>query len=203
MLRSSPAALLQPPPAAHHNHRQRQRSAFNPRVCVPPAAWQNKPEELVNFVAASKSRASRADKADMLLMTDVTTKWMSFMIEKNFPPLTPHHTQAFTVMMMSRFFGDHLDPNREMTKAEAKAAAKMKLKAFVAQLATGEGKSIVIAMLAIFMVKLYGLKVPRTAFEDTHVHAQMHPATLDRGPGPGSCCCSPCSCLSTPRALGT
>ena len=61
-----------------------------------------------------------------------------------------------------------------MTKAEAKAAAKMKLKAFVAQLATGEGKSIVIAMLAIFMVKLYGLKVPRTAFEDTHVHAQMH-----------------------------
>ena len=77
------------------------------------------------------------------------------MIEKKFPPLTPHHTQAFIVMMMARFYGEHLDPKRE----GAAKKAKLKLKAFIAQMSTGEGKSIVIAMLAIFMVKLYGLKV--------------------------------------------
>jgi hypothetical protein len=36
---------------------------------------------------------------------------------------------------------------------------KARYKAFIAQLSTGEGKSIVIAMLAIFMVKLYGMRV--------------------------------------------
>ena len=35
----------------------------------------------------------------------------------------------------------------------------MPLKAFIAQLATGEGKSIVIAMLAVFMVTIFGKRV--------------------------------------------
>ena len=90
-------------------------------------------------------------------MTEVTTEWMKFMIEKAFPPLTPHHTQAFIVMMMSRFFADHLDPETAAERKKSKKGAQ--LKAFVAQMSTGEGKSIVIAMCAIFMVKLYGLKV--------------------------------------------
>merc|ERR1711965_480030 len=55
-------------------------------------------------------------------------------------------------MMMCRFFSDHLNP-------DTKVKSKMPLKAFVAQMSTGEGKSIVIAMCAIFMVKLFGLKV--------------------------------------------
>ena len=36
---------------------------------------------------------------------------------------------------------------------------KARYKAFIAQMSTGEGKSIVIAMLAVFMVKLYGMRV--------------------------------------------
>ena len=76
---------------------------------------------------------------------------MELMVEKKYPPLTPHHTQAFTVMMMAKFFERHLGDNR--------VKSKLKLKAFIAQLATGEGKSIVIAMLAIFMVKLHGCRV--------------------------------------------
>ena len=49
----------------------------------------------------------------------------------------------------------------EIARAE-KAKSKKKgieLRAFIAQLATGEGKSIVIAMLAVFMSQLYGLRV--------------------------------------------
>ena len=114
----------------------------------------NKPQELVELVAKSKSRESRALKPDMQLLTEVTTKWMELMVEKKSPPLTPHHTQAFTVLMMSKFYEKHL-----IIDAAAKKKSKLKLKAFVAQLATGEGKSIVIAMLSIFMVKLHGLRV--------------------------------------------
>merc|ERR1719502_378730 len=92
-------------------------------------------------------------------MTEVTSQWMQYMIDKGFPPLSPHHTQAFTVMMMARFFGDYLERKEGESAKEKKKREALKLKAFVAQLATGEGKSIVIAMLAIFMVKLFGLKV--------------------------------------------
>ena len=75
-------------------------------------------------------------------------------------------------MMMSRFFADHLAPDRAAPSAAApstgaaglmaRGGSKPKplaLKAFIAQMGTGEGKSIVIAMLAVFMAKLHGLKV--------------------------------------------
>eukprot|EP00966_Prymnesium_polylepis_P305150 7051674-Prymnesium_polylepis.1 len=64
----------------------------------------NRPELLVQLVQGSKSRQSRVEKVDMQMMTEVTTEWMRYMVDKKFPPLTPHHTQAFTVMMMARFF---------------------------------------------------------------------------------------------------
>ena len=94
----------------------------------------------------------------MQLMTDVTTKWMQHMVEQKFPPLTPHHTQAFTVLMMTRFFETYIAADREQDQTAKKH--KLKPKAFIAQLSTGEGKSIVIAMLAIFMVQRYQMKVP-------------------------------------------
>ena len=83
---------------------------------------------------------------------------------RNFPPLTPHHTQAFTVLMMSRFFGDYLKDAEPKAKDTGGGwnfftRPKLDLRAFIAQMATGEGKSIVIAMLAVFMVQLHGLKV--------------------------------------------
>ena len=89
----------------------------------------------------------------MQLLTDVTTKWMQLMVDKKYPPLTPHHTQAFTVLMMCKFFQTQLQDGAVNKKQKAR------YKSFIAQLSTGEGKSIVIAMLAIFMVKLYGMRV--------------------------------------------
>ena len=79
------------------------------------------------LVSESKNRQSRVGKDDMQLLTEVTTKWMEFMIAKKFPPLTPHHTQAFIVMMMARFYCDYLDP-----KTKINAKSKLKLKAFIA-----------------------------------------------------------------------
>ena len=53
-------------------------------------------------------------KPGMLLMTEITTQWMQMMVERQYPPLTPHHTQAFTVLMMSAFYGDYLGGNAEI-----------------------------------------------------------------------------------------
>ena len=64
----------------------------------------NQPELLVELVSRSRKRESRALKPDMQLLTEVTTKWMQLKVDQNFPPLTPHHTQAFTVLMMCKFF---------------------------------------------------------------------------------------------------
>ena len=133
----------------------------------------NQPELLVDLVAASKEEPARQGKPDLQLLSDVTAHWMRTMIERKYPPLTPHHTQALVVMMMSRFFAEHLAPDRAAPSSAPSTGGSgllsrssilkpkpgLALKAFIAQMGTGEGKSIVIAMLAVFMAKLHGLKV--------------------------------------------
>ena len=54
----------------------------------------NQPELLVALVAES---AGGGVSEDMAKMKEVTVSWMQYMISRNFPPLTPHHTQAFTL----------------------------------------------------------------------------------------------------------
>ena len=106
------------------------------------------PEQLINLVTTSRETHQEGDRSDMALMTDITAEWMGHMMELKFPPLTPHHTQAFMVMMMTRCFSQNLE-------GSTASKAKWKPKAFTAQMATGEGKSIVIAMLAIFIVQKF------------------------------------------------
>jgi hypothetical protein len=131
----------------------------------------NHPEELVALVQAGKE--SNATQPEMLLLADIATNWMRYMIDRGFPPLTPHHTQSFVVLMMARFFGDVVKPPSPAESSEGAKGmgekswvekimgekSKLNAKTFIAQMATGEGKSIVIAMLAVFMVKQFGLKV--------------------------------------------
>ena len=81
-------------------------------------------------------------------MSDVTMRWMEHMISCKFPPLTPHHTQALVVMMMSRFFGTFLHSGGEGLDKGSKlgmfgkrsSSGKLNLKAFIAQMATVSGK---------------------------------------------------------------
>ena len=64
-----------------------------------------------------------------------------------------HSSQAFTVLMMSRFFEDYLKDyapaERQVDKKNAAGGwggffsrPKLELRSFIAQMATGEGKSI-------------------------------------------------------------
>ena len=95
----------------------------------------NHPEELVELVSQSKAGRA-AQKKDMQLLTEVTTQWMQLMVDKKYPPLTPHHTQAFTVLMMAKFFEMHLlNPEAHTPRTKKRAT---KYKSFIAQLSTGE-----------------------------------------------------------------
>ena len=55
--------------------------------------------------------------------------------------LLPHHTQILVMLMLVHFYED-------------RDAWKSDYNALIMQMKTGEGKSIVIAMLAIFMVQV-------------------------------------------------
>eukprot|EP00966_Prymnesium_polylepis_P037616 873415-Prymnesium_polylepis.1 len=62
-------------------------------------------------------------------------------------PLTPHHTQIVAMLIFSQFF----EQKEKMMKEG--------MRAIILQMMTGEGKSIVIAMMAIYTVKQLGKRV--------------------------------------------
>ena len=62
-------------------------------------------------------------------------------------PLTPHHTQVVAMLLFAQFY------------EQREACAARGVRAAILQMGTGEGKSIVIAMMAIYTVKHLGKKV--------------------------------------------
>ncbi|KAL1522513.1 hypothetical protein AB1Y20_017500 [Prymnesium parvum] len=83
------------------------------------------------------------------LLGEIATKYMKTYIEHDPPklPLTPHHTQIVAMLIFSQFF-----EQKEKMKEEG-------VQAVILQMMTGEGKSIVIAMMAIYTVKQLGKRV--------------------------------------------
>ena len=61
-------------------------------------------------------------------------------------PLTPHHTQVVAMLIFAQFY------------EQREACAARGVRAAILQMGTGEGKSIVIAMMAIYTVKHLGNK---------------------------------------------
>ena len=59
-------------------------------------------------------------------------------------PLTPHHTQVVAMLIFAQFY------------EQREACAARGVRAAILQMGTGEGKSIVIAMMAIYTVKHLG-----------------------------------------------
>ena len=86
------------------------------------------------------------------LLGEIAAKYMQTYIDHDPPllPLTPHHTQIVAMLMLSQFF-EHRD----------RWASEYGLDGCILQMQTGEGKSIVIAMMAIYTVKQLGQKCAR------------------------------------------
>ncbi|KAL1523443.1 hypothetical protein AB1Y20_018383 [Prymnesium parvum] len=115
------------------------------------------PQELLDVVKGSLNQSS----PKMRLIRQITLAWMEVKVEDGFPPLTPHHTQVLIMLMFATFFEAKLGwpANKSKEIIPPLEDGSPRFKALIGQMATGEGKSIVIAMLAIFTVKYFNRKV--------------------------------------------
>ncbi len=97
------------------------------------------PQALVRVVRESVEHGDERVK----LLGEIAARYMQTYIEHDPPklPLTPHHTQVVAMLLFSQFF-----------EQRDRWAAEYGQKAIILQMKTGEGKSIVIAMLAIYTV---------------------------------------------------
>ena len=104
------------------------------------------PRELVDVV---RGVAQKNEHEQCRLLGEIAAQYMEMNIEMDRMPLTPHHTQALAMLMFSQFY--EMRRGRDRPQSEWSE----RFRAVIMQMKTGEGKSIVIAMLAIFIVKLY------------------------------------------------
>lgn len=116
---------------------------FASRAQLAKTNFLGAPEQLVATV-----RQGVSNKGDEIkLLGDLTAKWMEMQIADTKMPLTPHHTQVLAMLMFSQFY------QRKAELSQQQNAGGVNVNAVIMQMKTGEGKSIVIAMLAIFVVK--------------------------------------------------
>ncbi|KAL1529282.1 hypothetical protein AB1Y20_000236 [Prymnesium parvum] len=115
------------------------------------------PQELLDVVKTSLSQSP----PKMRLIRQITLAWMEVKVDEGFPPLTPHHTQVLIMLMFAKFFEAKIGwPSKASKEVIPELEdGSPRFKALIGQMATGEGKSIVIAMLAIFVVKYFNRKV--------------------------------------------
>ena len=88
--------------------------------------------------------------ARVRLLGEIAARYMQTYLDHEPPklPLTPHHTQIFAMLMFSQFF-----------EQRERWAADFDMRGCILQMKTGEGKSIVIAMMAIYTVVHFGRRV--------------------------------------------
>ena len=105
-------------------------------------------QSLVDVVLAGVSDEGTDPR--VRLLGEIAAKYMQTYIDHDPPklPLTPHHTQVVAMLLFSQFFEE-----------KERWLAEFGQKSIILQMATGEGKSIVIAMMAIYTVKQLGKRV--------------------------------------------
>ena len=95
---------------------------------------------------------SEDDKAKAIL-AEITGRWMRVMKTKMNIPMCPHHTQAITMLLCHEFFC-------KRSRCEMIADRDSSdLQTLICEVGTGEGKSLIIAMVAIYFVKAHGKRV--------------------------------------------
>jgi hypothetical protein len=104
------------------------------------------PQALIQVV---REGAQGADERVQLL-AEIAARYMQSYVDQVPPqlPLTPHHTQICAMLIFSQFF-----------EQKERWAREYGMRAAILQMKTGEGKSIVIAMMAVYTVKQLKKKV--------------------------------------------
>ncbi len=90
-----------------------------------------------------KAKGLPRDQVELRMAMLLTASWMKISKEKVLFPLPPRNAQIITLLTVASWAKSLLgaEKNKQMGKA------------LIAQVGTGEGKSLIIAMMAIFFVK--------------------------------------------------
>ena len=85
------------------------------------------------------------------MLKKLTAAWLRHTIKLLNIPMPPRNVQSITFLLASNWLKEKVESQNGCTKKECSS--------FIAQVGTGEGKSLVIAMMACFAVKSLGKKV--------------------------------------------
>ena len=123
------------------------------RPLIDLRAMQVGSDDAENAMIADLLRPRRRDPRVIQLLKEMTARFMEHMKRKLQFVVTPHHTQILTILVFHEFY------TRRQYPGAAASEAVRDLNTLVAEVGTGEGKSIIIAMLAVYFVKFHGKKV--------------------------------------------
>ena len=118
-------------------------AALPPLTCT-QVNFLQEPEKLINIVKEGMKGANPKLK----VMIDIATNYMRARVNKDNMLLMPHHTQILIILIFNEFF-----------EKKDEYGKKFDVKTLIGQVSTGEGKSIMLAMLAVFAVKHWKCKV--------------------------------------------
>lgn len=102
------------------------------------------PEAVESLLSSISERGATMD-SDGRFIIGVSTDWMRYMYKRINIPMAPRNSQLITMLTCVNWVKD--------------AIRSGTTKALIGQVGTGEGKSLIIAMTAIYLVKEMGLKV--------------------------------------------
>ena len=111
--------------------------------------FTEQPEKLLQTVKQSVEGKG----PEVELIGELAIRYMEQLIEKKTMPLTPHHTQVLAMLLFSGFLGQQSKFSQPVEEGG------YNYNAAIMQMKTGEGKSMVIAMLAVFVVKHWHKRV--------------------------------------------
>ena len=110
------------------------------------------------LIAEADAETMRETDPEMKLIRQVNVEWMRSMNAQMSIPMALHHTQVITVLAFAEFFKRKRNGTGPKHKDEFSGKI-IDVNALIGQVGTGEGKSVVIATLALYLVLVQGKKV--------------------------------------------
>ncbi|EGD74278.1 hypothetical protein PTSG_06287 [Salpingoeca rosetta] len=104
-------------------------------------------EAQARLIQTILARGTTTADPEMSFIIEFTGRWMQRMKDIVSIPMTPHNTQIITTLMFAAFYRLSVAQSTSNLGSEASG-----LKSLIAEVGTGEGKSVIIIMMALYFV---------------------------------------------------
>ncbi|EGD76212.1 hypothetical protein PTSG_00915 [Salpingoeca rosetta] len=111
-------------------------------------------EAQARIIEGVLARSASASDAEMAFIIEFTGRWMRRMKDIVSIPMTPHNTQIITTLMFTTFYR-----LVERGATDELGVEGSRLRSLIAEVGTGEGKSVIIIMMALYFVCVHGRRV--------------------------------------------